>query len=64
MANKKNTTIKTKRKPKTPLRVILIRILAIILAFMMVVSVAYFIIIPTFTETLPELANIITAEIL
>ncbi len=63
MANKKNTTIKTKRKPKTPLRVILIRILAIILAFMMVASVAYFII-PTFAETLPELSGVISAEIL
>ena len=64
MANKKNPTIKPKRKPKTPLRVILMRILALILAFMMVISVAYFILIPNFSETLPELTNIISAEIL
>ena len=42
----------------------LCRILALILAFMMVISVAYFIIIPNFAETLPELTNIISAEIL
>lgn len=42
MATKKKNNNKKVRTPKTPLRVILVRILAIILAAMMIVTVAYY----------------------
>ncbi|MBQ2826530.1 MAG: hypothetical protein IJF13_04850 [Clostridia bacterium] len=55
MATKKNT--KKARVRKTPLRVILVRILAIVLAAMMVVTVAYYLF-PVFSYAAPDVAAI------
>ena len=54
MATKKNTK-KTPRARKTPLRVILVRILAIVLAAMMVVTVAYYLF-PVFSYVITDAA--------
>ncbi|MBR6557953.1 MAG: hypothetical protein IKT70_02970 [Clostridia bacterium] len=53
MATKKKNNNKKVRTPKTPLRVILVRILAIILAAMMVVTVAYYLF-PVFSYAIPD----------